>query len=441
MSVKNEGTLFSFEADIAANQIVITDISANKQIRYTVESFIRTIHEDDLKKFKRAFLYVHKQKKRVVDINFRVCVNCMVRNHKIKGFVHDIDGNTIATGLYYDVDSVRAQAVRLDYLEKHDVKTGLINTQTLDAMFEDIAQFGMYPQTLIIADIDCFKDINDTLGYHSGNTLIKNVADVLKDCFFDAEMIARISGGEYCAVYAGKSKMEIENKINEAQMLFHSMYLNLIKAEVSFGYAVSESDSDFCTLYSQAAQKLRRARNARKVLRAQSVIESLNGLIGQRAKWGKRQTRLQSLSMKIAKPLGCTEECEATIKVLAKIADIGLIGIDEELIKRRISLTDIERSRYMEHTQVGREIIAAISEVAEYETLYVDIFKRYDEWQDAIALPSRIIAATMGFDDIVSTSLQISFKQIKKKLSEMRGSQYCPDVVDAILAVAAKHYA
>ena len=82
----------------------------------------------------------------------------------------------------------------------------------------------------------------------------------------------------------------------------------------------------------------------------------------------------------------------------------------------------------------------AIDEVAVYEPLYLDIFKRYDEWQDAIALPSRIVAGAMGFDDIATSAPNISFSQIKNRMIKKRGSLYCPDVVDAIMDVA-KHYA
>ncbi len=434
-------SMFAFEADIDKGIIIKTDIINCSENCITFEEFSRRIYDDDVQIFKRAIERCSVQHNKRIDIEFRITARGVITKNRLKGTAYCKKGCSFIVGVLYDVESAAAQAARLEYLEKYDIKSGLANAQMLDTAFEDISRYGMYPQTLIVADIDRFKDINDSLGYHAGDTLIKNVADVLKDCFFDAEIIARISGGEYCAVYAGKSRLEIDHKIKEAQMLLHGMYLNLIKAEVTFGYAVIEKGSDFCKLYSQSAQKLRRARNIRKILSSNSIIDSINKGIELRAGWGKRQTRLQSLSAQIAGGLGCDEECTETLKVLAKIADLGLIGIDANMIKKRASLSEDEHAKYMSHVEIGRDIIASIDEAAEYEGLYIDIFKRYDEWQDAIALPSRILAGAIGFDDITYTSPSVSFSQIKERFFLKRGKEYCPSVADAILAVAGKHYA
>lgn len=434
-------SMFAFEADIGKGIVIKTDIINCLETRISVEEFMRQIYDDDISKFKQVIEYCSGHPPKRIDIEIRVSVGGVIRKHKLKGMVYSKEGHAYMAGLFYDMENAAAQAARLEYLEKYDIKSGLANAQMLDATFEDISRYGMYPQTMIVADIDRFKDINDSLGYHAGDTLIKNVADVLKDCFFDAEIIARISGGEYCAVYAGKSRLEIDHKIKEAQMMLHGMYLNLIKAEVSFGYAVIEKGSDFCTLYSQSTQRLRRVRNMRRILSSNSIIDSINRGIEQRVNWGKRQTRLLSLSTQIAGNLGCDEECAETLKVLAKIADLGLIGIDAQLIKKRSSLSEEEYSQYMSHVEVGRDIIASIDEVAEFEGLYLDIFKRYDEWQDAIALPSRILAGAIGFDDLMSVSPRVSFSQIKERFQNKRSKEYCPYVADAILSVAKKHYA
>lgn len=434
-------SMFAFEADTDKGIIIKTDIINCIEQRISFEEFLRQIHDDDVQSFKQIIKYRPGQPQKRVDIELRMSAGGAVRKNKLKGMVYSKEGHAYMTGLFYDAENVAAQAARLEYLEKFDIKSGLANAQMLDAIFEDISRYGMYPQTLIVADIDRFKYINDSLGYHAGDTLIKNVADVLKDCFFDAEIIARISGGEYCAVYAGKSRLEIDHKIKEAQMMLHGMYLNLIKAEVSFGYAFIEKGSDFCTLYSQSTQNLRRARNIRKLLSGNSIVDSINRSIEQRVNWGKRQTRLQSMSTQIAGNLGCDEECSETLKVLAKIADLGFIGIDTHIIKKRAVLSPEEYDQYLPHIEIGRDIIASIDEVSEYEGLYLDIFKRYDEWQDAIAMPSRILTGAIGFDDIMYACPKVSFSQIKENVLKKRGKEYCPLVADAILEVAGKHYA
>jgi HD-GYP domain-containing protein (c-di-GMP phosphodiesterase class II) len=73
------------------------------------------------------------------------------------------------------------------------------------------------------------------------------------------------------------------------------------------------------------------------------------------------------------------------------------------------------------------------------QDLYLDIFKRYDERQETLSLASRIIAGVRAFDDIVSSGTE-SFNDITERLIENKGKEYCPEVVDAIINVAGKHY-
>ncbi len=85
-------------------------------------------------------------------------------------------------------------------------------------------------------------------------------------------------------------------------------------------------------LYKQAAKKIIRSSNAQKILSNNSVIDSINRIIETKSGWGKRQTRLLSLSAQIANHLACSEECITETKVLAKIADIGLVGLEDRLL-------------------------------------------------------------------------------------------------------------
>jgi HD-GYP domain-containing protein (c-di-GMP phosphodiesterase class II) len=74
------------------------------------------------------------------------------------------------------------------------------------------------------------------------------------------------------------------------------------------------------------------------------------------------------------------------------------------------------------------------------QELYKCVFKRYDEHPETIPLPSRIIAGVRGFDDIVSLR-SAGGGDITEQFIKTRGKQFCPEVVDAIVDVACRHYA
>jgi hypothetical protein len=71
-------------------------------------------------------------------------------------------------------------------------------------------------------------------------------------------MIAAIGGGEFCVVYAGKSQLELVNKIKQTRMMLHGMYMNLVKTDVSFGYSSAERPESFWRPIRQALSRMRR---------------------------------------------------------------------------------------------------------------------------------------------------------------------------------------
>lgn len=435
-----ENTIYAFEADFLAGDIIFTELKTGLEKTVSIERVMDSVHPDDVAAIRSAVSFISSYERRSVKLKLRFMADGESRCYDVKGMAFSRDDRAFAVGYAYDDRLTESLAKRVEFLEKHDALTGLANAAAFDAFVSDFFKFGTYPQTLIVAKIDRFNEINNAFGYNAGNTLIKNVAEVIKECFFDAEMIARIGGGEYCVVYAGKNPLEIDNKIKQTRMMLHGMYMNLVKTDVSFGYSSAEKAVSFCDLYRQALNKMRRIRALRTVLTESTVIDSMNSIIETKAAWGKRAVRLQSLSAQVAVMLGCGEECVDVVKVLAKIADIGFVGLDDSLIRNRMTLTGDEYDAFMRHVDYGKKIISKIDELKDLHELYKGIYKRYDEHPSRIPLPSRIIAGVRGFDDIVSTR-QEGCGDITEQFTQMRGNQFCPEVVDAIVDVACRHYA
>ncbi len=435
-----ENTIYAFEADFFSGDISLTDLNSGQEKTLALKHVLENVHPDDVAAVQSAISFISGFERRSIHLKIRYMNEEGSRCFEVKGMALSRDDRVFAIGCMYDDRLVESRDERLEFLEKHDALTGFANAAAFDAFVSDFFKFGMYPQTLIVAKIDRFNEINNAFGYNAGNTLIKNVAEVIKECFFDAEIIARIGGGEYCVVYAGKSPLEIDNKIKQTRMMLHGMYMNLVKTDVSFGYSSAEKAVSFCDLYRQALNKMRKISAMHTVLTENTMIDSINGIIETKAAWGKRPVRLQSLSSQVAAVLGCGEECIDVVKVLAKIADIGFIGLNNDLIKNRLNLADDDYDEFMQHVDFGKKIIGKIDELKDLQELYKSVFKRYDEHPGRIPLPSRIIAGVRGFDDIVSAH-RAGGQDITEQFMETRGKQFCPEVVDAIVDVACRHYA
>ena len=421
--------------------ITRTNLSGGPGDKWTIAHFLNFIHDDD--KNTVSTLFQSNAGNKAIDADIRIGERGEYCWYKIKGAFYQMprQGKTYALGVAYNIDKLKEYTQRLEYLEKHDYLTGLANMDAFDAQFAHISKYNMYPQALVIANIDHLKEINDTLGYRAGNTLIKNVAHVIGECFYDADLIARIGGGEYCVFFSGIDEAEVAMKIKEAGMMLHKMYLNLIKTEVSFGYSVTPAPQEFLILYRQAMDAMQKEKALKRFLNQQTVVDELTRFISKKAGWGKRTTRLRSLSVQIAQKLGLNETRINEIKVLAKIADIGFIALDDVLVRQRLTLSGKGRMHFLRHIEYGRALISSIDGLSEIETLYLDIYKRYDEWMDGISISSRIIAGAAAFDDIACGAEEVTYEDISAALGKQKGITLCPAVVDAICDVVKTHYA
>ncbi|MFP5579456.1 MAG: EAL domain-containing protein [Acidimicrobiia bacterium] len=93
--------------------------------------------------------------------------------------------------------SQRAEAVT-------DQLTGLYNRRGfLDSLHRLASQPTDDDLTIVVADIDGLKALNDTRGHAAGDRALSTVAAALNDTLQDAAIIARIGGDEFAAIYAG----------------------------------------------------------------------------------------------------------------------------------------------------------------------------------------------------------------------------------------------
>jgi len=104
--------------------------------------------------------------------------------------------------------------------------------------------------SLIIVDIDHFKNYNDTLGHQAGDEALREVGKMLRKTVRDEDIVSRYGGEEFCIIFPGIAKEEIFNlgeRIRE-NMEKHRFYKEKVqplgKITISLGGSTYPDDAE-----------------------------------------------------------------------------------------------------------------------------------------------------------------------------------------------------
>jgi diguanylate cyclase (GGDEF)-like protein/PAS domain S-box-containing protein len=103
-------------------------------------------------------------------------------------------------GVFSDITTIKESQDKLDHMAHHDPLTALPNRLLFhDRLQHALQRSGREQQQLAILfiDLDRFKNVNDTLGHHIGDELLKQVALALSGTLRDGDTLARLGGDEF----------------------------------------------------------------------------------------------------------------------------------------------------------------------------------------------------------------------------------------------------
>ena len=139
---------------------------------------------------------------------------------------------------------LRRHATQHQYEALHDALTGLPNRKWFRERAEEAVERGQRGQrgAIVLVDLDRFKDVNDTLGHHAGDELLRVVAQRLLASLRTDDTVARLGGDEFGLILPGipdaSHALELLARVREelaAQIMLDTVPVSV---EASFGIAL-----------------------------------------------------------------------------------------------------------------------------------------------------------------------------------------------------------
>ncbi len=176
-------------------------------------------------------------------------------------------GGWVAT--HEDITSQKRTELQIIHMARHDSLTGLANRAVLlerinDALMRQRRCGEAF--TILMLDLDRFKGVNDTLGHHIGDELLKEAARRLRSSLRETDTLARLGGDEFAIVQIGEGNQReaaialavrvIDNMNEPFEIEGHKLSIG-----TSIGIALAPEDGTDCDeLMKKADMALYRAK-------------------------------------------------------------------------------------------------------------------------------------------------------------------------------------
>lgn len=352
-------------------------------------------------------------------------------------------------GLARDITERIQYENQLKYLSFHDQLTGLYNRAYFEEELKRLESSREYPVTIISADLDGLKLINDTMGHYTGDKMLKAAAEVLKISLREGDFLARVGGDEFAIILCRCDISSAEEVMERIRI--NTDYYNRKNPELllslSLGVATADTrGSSLVELFKQAddlmyQDKLYRSSGSRK-----RIVDTLLATLDERDFiTGGHAQRLTRYCQKIGEKAGLFSRQISNLALLSQVHDLGKVGVPDHILFKEGPLNDEEWKIMKQHPEKGYRIALSSSELSVVADL---ILKHHERWDGKgyplgikgrdIPIECRIMAIVDAYDAMTSDRpyrKAMSREDAVAELKRCAGTQFDPDLVDMFISL------
>jgi diguanylate cyclase (GGDEF)-like protein len=322
------------------------------------------------------------------------------------------------------------------YLSYHNQLTGIYNRRYYELALCEMDRPENLPLTLVLADVNGLKLINDAFGHLAGDQLLKTVARILQNQCRKNDVAAKIGGDEFVLLLPNTGYEEAQLIIDKIRANISNEKINNIYCSVSFGLATKKSPlEEIVNIYMQAEDKMYRNKFFESASMRSETIKIITKTLYEKNKQEQLHCeRVSRLCEATGKALGWNSSDVGELRMAGLMHDIGKIGIDQRLLTKNGQLTNEEWSDIKRHPEIGYQILKSIGELSPIAEHVLYHHERVDGAgyprgikEGEIPIQSKIISIADAYDRMTQyccRKAQLSRDDAIREILSNSGSQF-----------------
>lgn len=346
-----------------------------------------------------------------------------------------------------EISERKRAETQIRYLSYNDSLTGLYNRAFFEEVLGSLINTKQLPLSIIIGDVNGLKMINDTFGYHCGDKLLETIAGILKDCCRPQDIIIRWGGDEFVILLPEASEAIAYQSIERIRAACLTSNPDPIQPSIALGgVSLNHIGQNIDMIMTEAEDIMYRNKLLESKSIRNSIIASLETTLHEKTfETREHAHRMQQLSLQFGRALMLPVNEIERLVLLAKLHDIGKIGIPDDILNKPATLSKSEWEAIKKHPEIGYRIV-----YSSYELIAIaeEVLSHHERWDgtgypkglkhDNIPLLARIVSIVDAYDvmtHVRSYKETISHEQALEEIARCSSSQFDPDLVKAFLSI------
>ncbi len=336
---------------------------------------------------------------------------------------------------------------RLRYQTSHDALTGLYTRSVVEEKLQELVTENSFPISVVMVDVNGLKMVNDSLGYQTGDELLKQAAFVLRKLRRRSDVLGRWGGDEFVLLLPETTEVQAVELCRDLNGTMKEGAEAALELSLSWGCAeLTNVQDDFQDILRQAEDHLYRHKTTDSQSSRNVLLASLQRILREKSyETEQHALHLEALAVSIGRRLELPEQEINKLSLIAVLHDLGKVAIPEEILVKPGGLDEDEWETMRRHPEIGHRIASTSPDLA---SVAEGILTHHERWDGEgypqglsgteIPLAARIIAIVDSYDAMTSDRPYRAAMKPAEAMAEIErcsGTQFDPSLVPIFMEV------